>query len=179
MFVCEACHPVFYDYEVASVCTPIAWGTPVAARLVEFLLDNYDQLNQPKAELPEEFAAFDASWVLKSQTPDVRRLSRNYAVACFMLWIGHWPGNTTDGRRWLEVVYASLSKEDEEKCREQEANLLLCLQRVVDYITQDDSLYYAPDRAWGNYTFLSTSRERNLRRKETRPARAQKKTLEE
>jgi hypothetical protein len=79
----------------------------------------------------------------------------------------------------LEVVYASLSKEDEEKCREQEANLLLCLQRVVDYITQDDSLYYAPDRAWGNYTFLSTSRERNLRRKETRPARAQKKTLEE
>jgi hypothetical protein len=160
------------------MCTPIAWGTPVAARLVEFLLDNYDQLNQPNAKLPEDFADFDASWVLKSKTLDVRRLSRNYAVACFMVWIGYWPGNTTDARRWLEVMYAGLSKEDEEQCRDEEPNLILCIQRVVDFINQDDSLYYDPDRDWGNYTFLSISRERNLRRKETRPAKEQRKTVE-
>jgi hypothetical protein len=160
------------------MCTPIAWGTPVAARLVEFLLDNYDQLNQPNAKLPEDFADFDASWVLKSKTLDVRRLSRNYAVACFMVWIGYFPGNTTDARRWLEVMYAGLSKEDEEQCRDEEPNLILCIQRVVDFINQDDSLYYDPDRDWGNYTFLSISRERNLRRKETRPAKEQRKTVE-
>ena len=148
---------------------PIFWGSPVAGRLGAVMRRLYTQL---AAASPNKMHQLDASWIAAADTAQLRALSRDFFVSLWMYSTGCWPRCTDEARKWLACVYLHMPEGIVEVCHAQESILMLSIQRMVDEITQDEPMYYVEAvPKWGHFSFMSASRQANLRRLEPRPGK--------
>ena len=104
----------------------------------------------------------------------MKRLTRDYFLLSCVMYLGTWPRNTAEFRNWLRSICADTSDDAMGCFGQEESKLLLTMQRIVDYINQDQPLFYDDKYHWGHYTFISNCRQESIRRNKAPRRRREK-----